>query len=122
LTVIGGSGSSTTTTQAGAFGLHYDGLQQRRLAAGVPTMSDPGSGAHFHPVLAVYVDGKKITVPANIGIDPNLPPTEMAGLHTHDDSGTIHVENADAPTLGQFFDIGGCLSGGSGSGRIGLAM
>jgi hypothetical protein len=31
----------------------------------------------------------------------------MAGLHTHDASGTIHVENASDPTLGQFFAIWG---------------
>ena len=106
LVVVGG-GSSTPTAQAGAFGTHYDGLEDRRLAAGVPTMSEPGSGEHFHPVLAVYANGKKVTIPVNIGIDPNLPPSEMAGLHTHDELGTIHVENAEDPTLGQFFEIWG---------------
>lgn len=107
LVVVGGGGSSTSTAQAGAFGQHFNGLEERRLAAGVPTMSEPGSGEHFHPVLAVYANGEKVTIPVNIGIDPNLPPSEMAGLHTHDELGTIHVENATDPTLGQFFEIWG---------------
>lgn len=107
LVVIGGGGSSTSTVQAGAFGTHFDGLEDRRLAAGVPTMSEPGSGEHFHPVLAVYANGKEVTIPVNIGIDPSLPASEMAGLHTHDELGTIHVENAEDPTLEQFFEIWG---------------
>jgi hypothetical protein len=107
LALLGGSGSSTSTAQAGDFGQHYEGLQERRLAAGIPTMSEPGSGEHFHPILAVYARGKKITIPVNIGIDPNLPPSEMVGLHTHDELGTIHVENATDPTLGQFFEVWG---------------
>ena len=31
----------------------------------------------------------------------------MAGLHTHDASGTIHVEGVSGPRLGQFFAIWG---------------
>ena len=107
LVTVGGSGSSSSAPEGGPFGLHYDGLEERRLAAGVPTMSEPGSGEHFHPVLAVYANGKKITIPVNIGIDPSLPSSEMAGLHTHDELGTIHVENATDPVLGQFFEIWG---------------
>lgn len=108
LVVVGGSGSSSSSTpEGGAFGPHYDGLEERRLAAGVPTMTEPGSGDHFHPILSVYAGGKEITIPTDIGIDPDLPPSEMVGLHTHDELGTIHVENAEDPTLGEFFEIWG---------------
>ncbi|MGD9734256.1 MAG: hypothetical protein AB7V58_01415 [Solirubrobacterales bacterium] len=93
--------------QEGAFGQHYNGLQERRIAAGVPTMGDARSGDHLHPQLALYARGKEIVVPVNIGIDPDLPHSEMAGLHTHDEEGTIHVENAAGSTLGQFFEIWG---------------
>ncbi len=43
---------------------------------------------HIHPVLKIVVNGKEQVVPANIGIQPNC----MNSLHTHDASGTIHVE------------------------------
>jgi hypothetical protein len=60
------------------------------------------------PRLSVYANGKQIEVPANIGIDPDQPPIAMAGLHTHDESGTIHDEGMpQGATLGQFFEIWG---------------
>lgn len=49
---------------------------------------------HIHALLHVYVDGRPIPVPANIGISAadrlELP------LHTHDTSGVIHMEAAYA--------------------------
>lgn len=104
LTVIGGSDSSAP--EPGAFGQHYGGLEQRRLEADVPTMAE-GGGSHFHPLLSVYANDKRVTVPANIGIDPTNPPTEMAGLHTHDETGTIHNEAGSGATLGDFFAVWG---------------
>jgi hypothetical protein len=102
-----GSGGSGTEV-AGSFGTNYAGLEERRLTAGVPTMGDSSAGgAHIHPKLAVFVRGERIELPANVGIDPARSPMEMAGLHTHDASGVIHVENAADPTLGQFFEIWG---------------
>lgn len=105
-----GSGDSGTSQAAvpGPFGQHYEGLEQRRKAADIPTMMDTmGSKAHFHPNLRVYVNGKPVTVPANIGIDPRRDPMEMAGLHTHDDSGKLHAEGVERATLGQSFAIWG---------------
>ena len=107
----GGSKSTQTTIAAGtsgAFGQHYAGLAQRRQAAHVPTMMDTmNSTVHFHPLLKVYVNGKQIPVPANIGIDPTQDAMQMAGLHTHDTTGTIHVEGVARARLGQFFRIWG---------------
>src|SRR5260221_13952019 len=106
LTLIGGSGSSAP--EPGPFGQHYDGLRQPRLAAGVPTMMQTmDSSTHFHPHLAGYGNGRQITVPANVGIDPDEPPMQMAGLHTHDTSGTIHDEGMSSSRLGQFFSVWG---------------
>ena len=56
-------------------------------------------------------------VAANIGISP--ADRAMAALHTHDDSGTIHVESPVVRdyNLGEFFDVWGvrltknCLGG-----------
>jgi hypothetical protein len=105
--VITGSGESDPAASSGdPFAPQYEGLEERRTAAGVPTMAE-GGGEHFHPLLQVYVRGERIPLPANIGIDPTRPPEMMAGLHTHDTSGTIHNEAGTDSTLGQFFEIWG---------------
>ena len=73
---------------------------------------------HIHPHLALVIDGKTAVVPAQIGIDSSLwkfhsfdsnGMTGMAPLHTHDTSGTIHVESYKAHdyTLGEFLAIWG---------------
>lgn len=103
--VLSGDGGGGSAAE-GAFGTHWGGLQERRAEAGVPTMAE-GGGSHFHPGIAVFVDGEQVTVPANIGVDPALSPTEMAGLHTHDTSGTIHNEAGENSTLSQVFAIWG---------------
>lgn len=72
---------------------------------------------HQHVQLEIRVAGRATTVPSGVGVvEPTrvrLGSIETAHcfywLHTHDSSGTIHVE-APAPlpfTLGQFFDIWG---------------
>lgn len=99
-------GGEEPATAAGTFAPVYDGLEERRVEAGVPTMAE-GGGEHFHPSLDVYVRGEQIAIPPNIGIDPSRPPEMMAGLHTHDASGTIHNEAGTGSTLGQFFAIWG---------------
>jgi hypothetical protein len=107
IVVVATSGNGGSTAPSGdPFTPRYEGLEERRVAAGVPTMAE-GGGEHFHPHLEVYVRGREITVPANIGIDPAQPPQVMAGLHTHDTSGTIHNEAGENSTLGQFFAIWG---------------
>jgi hypothetical protein len=51
---------------------------------------------HIHPHLDLFIDGQAIGIPAGVGLTPNgdLP------LHTHDATGTIHVES---PILRTFF-------------------
>jgi hypothetical protein len=104
--VTSGDNGGSTVSADDPFAPRYEGLEERRLAAGVPTMAE-GGGEHFHPHLELYVRGQQVTVPANIGIDPANPPELMAGLHTHDTSGTIHNEAGESSTLGQFFSIWG---------------
>jgi hypothetical protein len=81
---------------------------------------------HVHPELSLFVNGKSLTVPAQIGIDPSMwkdhaldefgmqampemNMSAMAPLHTHDNSGVIHVESAINKnyTLGEFMNIWG---------------
>jgi hypothetical protein len=82
---------------------------------------------HFHPHLNLMIKGKPVTLPSQIGIDQSLwkdhsldqygmhamsnGMSGMAPLHTHDASGTIHVEsNANRNyTLGEFLNIWGGL-------------
>jgi hypothetical protein len=81
---------------------------------------------HVHSHLDVFVNGKRVRVPAGIGINIHDPGVQafatadgskayggislcdsacISPLHTHDDSGIIHTESASpAPNrLGQFF-------------------
>jgi hypothetical protein len=62
-----------------------------------------------HQHLDLYIDGRKVPVPAGIGINPAVG---FAPLHTHDASGVIHVESPTVRTykLGQFFAVWGCGS------------
>lgn len=100
--------SATATPMSTPFGPHFEGLVQRRRAARVPTMMDTmNSRVHTHPRLKVSVNGRQIVVPPDIGIDPRADSMQMAGLHTHDASGTIHVEGAPGARLGQFFAVWG---------------
>ncbi len=72
---------------------------------------------HIHSHLDVFVDGRRVVVPAGIGIDPYL--RFFSPLHTHDTSGVIHVESPTVRTftLGQFLGVwgvrfgDGCLGG-----------
>jgi hypothetical protein len=106
--LVGGQDSKPQAATSAPFGPHYGGLERRRTVAGVPTMMQTmGSPVHFHPRLSLYADGRRMPVPANIGIDPNRDAMQMAGLHTHDATGTIHVEGVQGATLGQFFAIWG---------------
>jgi hypothetical protein len=75
--------------------------------AGVPVDPVEWLSHHVHTYLGVFVDGEAEVVPAGIGIDNDGH--RIAALHTHDCSGTVHVE-AEEPielTLGQFADMWG---------------
>jgi hypothetical protein len=83
----------------------YAHLAQRLQALGLPGLSE--EIFHIHTLLHVYVDGKAVTVPANVGLD--LSSGTFSPLHTHDTRGIVHVE-ADRTfpfTIGQFFAVWG---------------
>jgi len=93
---------------------------------------------HIHARLTIVMDGREVTVPANIGISPSLWVDRsldrygqggMSPLHTHDESGVIHIESIVVRnyTLGELFDVWGvsfnefCIfdkCGGRGSVRV----
>jgi hypothetical protein len=82
-------------------------LQQRLRALDIPLLSAEGEVLHIHQHLDVFVSGKPASVPAGIGIDPGG--NFISPLHTHDDSGVMHVESPTKTTftLGQFFGVWG---------------
>ena len=59
---------------------------------------------HIHVHLTITVDGRPLPVPPAVGVTPVC----IYPLHTHNDSGVIHIEHAswDAFNLGDFFVIG----------------
>lgn len=92
-------------------------LRSRLSAIGLPALEHEGTIVHTHQHLDIIVNGRSIVVPANIGI--NQTELYIAPIHTHDETGILHVESDDVRsfTLGQFFDIWGvrfdatCLGG-----------
>jgi hypothetical protein len=80
-----------------AVGVHLAGLTMSRAA---------GEVTRYYLHLDVSVNGKRVPVPANLGVDRGTG--EISALHTWDSSGVVQVEsNAQSPryTLGQLFDV-----------------
>jgi hypothetical protein len=94
-------------------------LHARLSAMGLPALGAQGTRLHIHQHLDVYVHGRRVTVPAGIGIGINGLQVFFSPLHTHDDTGVVHVESPVVKTftLGQFLAVWGvrftprCLGG-----------
>jgi hypothetical protein len=111
----GGGGTKTTTTATNYNDLpgvrkikapwkqEYASLADRLLPLDLTTLAGhSGLVEHFHAHLDIYADGKKVTVPALVGINPGAG--YLTELHTHDATGVIHIEAQKQRdfTLGQF--------------------
>ncbi|MGZ4032946.1 MAG: hypothetical protein ACXVDJ_09940 [Tumebacillaceae bacterium] len=87
--------------------------QRQAPAANMPTIdgmtcdSMEGSVFHIHSHLAILNNGENVEVPANIGIYPNNVPSCLYWLHTHDNTGELHMEAPKTRTftLGNFFNV-----------------
>jgi hypothetical protein len=53
---------------------------------------------HIHAHLDIFYNGQPVVVPAYIGID--LVASAISPLHTHDQSGIVHIES---PTVKDYF-------------------
>lgn len=71
-------------------------------AAGLALRPAEGAFEHIHVHLRVVVDDNEVIVPASLGIEAAQG---LAPLHTHDNTGVIHVESDqyEPYTLGQVF-------------------
>jgi hypothetical protein len=84
----------------------YASLADRLNPLGLDALSGELLDYHVHQHLDIFVNGKKVTVPAFIGINDGAFITQ---LHTHDASGIVHVEAGKKfpYSLGQFFGVWG---------------
>lgn len=76
--------------------------------ANVKCESNEQLATHYHAHLDILYQGQPVKVPAQIGIQP----TCLYWLHTHDETGVIHIEAPKSEasrqfTLGEFFKIWG---------------
>jgi hypothetical protein len=83
---ISGQGGSTSSTST-------PGPTAPSTGTGDPTLTtcinDANLAEHIHPHLSIIINGQAVAIPADIGITP----TCTRPVHTHDDTGTIHVES-----------------------------
>jgi hypothetical protein len=92
-------------------------LRGRLDALGLPALGREGTALHTHQHLDVFVHGRRVVVPAGMGIDAAA--RFISPIHTHDASGVVHVESPQIRTftLGELFGVWGvrltrtCLGG-----------
>jgi hypothetical protein len=73
---------------------------------------------HDHVSMSIFVNGRQAVIPKEVGMSPQLwhdhsldqyGPSGISPMHTHDTSGTIHIEST-APreyTVGEFLKVMG---------------
>ena len=85
------SSSSSTTNMTTIDGIRCDTVEFTKF--------------HIHAHLDILVDGKQFILPSQIGIDPEG--RCLYWLHTHDNSGIIHIESPTERefTVGNFIEI-----------------
>jgi hypothetical protein len=102
----GKNSTSAANTPAATGGLlaTTSGQASGATVGGVQCSSSEQLAYHIHAHLSVYVNGVARPIPAGIGINDN---TCLYWLHTHDETGIVHVESPAQRTytLGQFFDV-----------------
>ena len=103
-------------------------LRARLTAIGLPALTAEGQVQHTHQHLDLYVDGRQVTIPADIGINRTVG--FISPIHTHDATGIIHVESPVVRTftLGELFDVWGvrfdghCVGGACDGGGRALSV
>jgi hypothetical protein len=93
-------------------------LHEGQVVDSVPCLRDDLPVEHFHVHLEIWLDGKRVTVPAGIGVGRPWGADEtgfivtgscFAWIHTHDTTGVVHVftQVGKSDTLGQIFSVWG---------------
>jgi hypothetical protein len=109
--------TNTADQTTNALAQAWDGLTGQTVD-GVSAQTSEQLAYHIHSHLAIYVNGKAKAVPAGIGIVKPWTTEQLSDgsifvdggkqlyyLHTHDDTGVLHVESPteNTYTLGQIF-------------------
>lgn len=113
ISTSGGKGTSGSGVSAGLqttrapWAPEGNELGTRVAGLGLPVASE--GGYHVHADLRVYVNGKQVPVPAEIGVESGLRGQQLEPLHTHDTMGIIHIESIEQYpfTIGQMFTVWG---------------
>src|SRR3954469_5232331 len=94
----------------------YAHLKQRIAQLKLPPVGR--EQVHHHSLLHVYVDGRLVPLPPNIGIDRSQ--NAYSSIHTHDSTGVVHMESVRPFkfTLGDFFTIWGVRFGNKSLGSL----
>ena len=82
-------------------------LRARLAQLELPFLDKEVVDQHFHVHLDVFVDGRSVTLPDDIG--RNEGGGYLTVIHTHDSTGIVHIEAPKGPhyNLGQVFDVWG---------------
>ena len=105
-----GGAAAAPPTMVREFALDLDKGAAHVAAAGLKALPKETLSFHEHAHLDISVDGKRVTVPAYLGLvlaveGSTYVTRAIAPLHTHDATGIVHIE-APVPTtftLGQVF-------------------
>jgi hypothetical protein len=102
-TAASGPATATSSPPTGTWSAPAD-VEAGVKAAGLQMLTAEGTALHIHQHLTVTVDGAHVVVPAGLGTDEAQQ--RISPIHTHDESGIIHVESPTVQTftLGQVFD------------------
>jgi hypothetical protein len=93
---------------AGTWPVNYTNLAGAMSALGLTPTQEAASVNHYHVHLQLDVDGHEVPVPAQIGLDSATG--TFSEVHTHDDTGVIHIESGDTSfraNLADVFDMWG---------------
>jgi hypothetical protein len=100
-----------TSTDTASWTANTDQLEGRLSVLGLPELGAEQLAYHIHQNLNLFIDGKQVQIPANIGI---AGANELAVIHVHPDAtggsdNVIHVESPEQKlfTLGDFFGVWG---------------
>jgi hypothetical protein len=93
---------------AGTWPVNYTNLAGAMSALGLTPTQEAASVNHYHVHIQLTVDGHEVPIPAQIGLDSATG--VFSEVHTHDDTGVIHIESGDTSfrgTLADVFDMWG---------------
>lgn len=92
----------------GTWAPNYTNLKGAMQALGLTASAESASATHYHVHIRLVIDGHSVPVPSQIGLDSANQ--VFSEVHTHDDTGVIHIESPQAnfhAKLADAFDMWG---------------